>query len=121
MNARRIARAAFAATLSVIAVAGAAGCSEIASLKQVSGNTTAAISFAATDVLLDQKIPILVAPVCTSTTDTTTCTGKTASGAAITVSAQNNTALQMQVQVGGKTVFSGSGQAILDQRAQGSS
>lgn len=113
------ARAATAVGALLVTIGSLSACSEIASLKQVGGNTAAAVSFAATDVLMAKKIAIMTAPTCTQGATTTECTGETAAGEKISVMAQNDVALTMTVDVGAKNVFTGSGQSVLDKAAEG--
>lgn len=119
MIVRRGFKAAAIAASALVAVGALSACSEIDSLQQVSGNTAAAVTFATTDVLINQKIPIKVRPRCHQLTDTTLCEGSTMTDEKITVQATNNKPIDMTVKVGDKVIFTGSGQEILNRNAEG--
>ncbi len=138
MSARR--RAFAVSTLTIAAVA-MSGCSQIDSLKQVSGVPVNTLQIAVDTVLIENKVPILVAPVCEQTAadaNKLECPGKTTSGQDIVVTATNGTAstktlspggtptalpagtlnLAMVVKVGGKTIYEGHAQTVID-KSQG--
>ncbi len=126
-----------------VAVAGVAisGCSQIDSLQQVSGVPVNTLQIAVDTVLIENKVPILVAPVCEQTAadaNKLECPGKAINGQDIVVTATNGTAntktlspggtptalpagtlnLAMVVKVGGKTIYEGQAQTVID-KSQG--
>lgn len=138
MSARR--RIFAVSTLAVAAVA-MTGCSQIDSLQQVSGVPVNTLQIAVDTVLIGSNVPILVAPVCEPTEadqNKLECAGKTTNGQDIVVTATNGTAntttlspggtptafpagtlnLAMVVQVGGKTIYEGQAQSVID-KSQG--
>lgn len=113
---RRFLRTAFAATLAVGLLAGCA--SQLDGLAPVGGDAMTGVKFAATDVLLEKKLGILEAPVCTETGDTVSCVGSLTDGAVISVQADIGTKPHtMTVTVGGSVVYDGEVQSILDEAA----
>jgi hypothetical protein len=141
MTARRFSAAAVlcAGALSV------SGCaqlgSQIDSLKQVSGVPVNTLQIATDTVLTSQQVPILVAPTCVQdkdNADNLTCKGKTTANEEILVTATNGPAvtatftpggtptalpagtldLNMKLTVGGKVLYEGSAQSVID-KSQG--
>ncbi len=134
MNARRVIAAA-AVVAGVAAVT--AGCSQVDSLKQVSGVPINTLQIAVGTVLVNNKVPIIVAPNCVEVNNDSTkfeCKGKTTTGQEIlatgTAGASNNFTLSpggtptpvpngtlqlpMVVKVGGKVIYEGQAQAVID-------
>lgn len=117
------------------------GCSQIDSLQQVSGVPVNTLQIAVDTALIENKVSILVAPVCEQTAadaNKLECTGKTTSGQDIVVTATNGTAstttlspggtptalpagtlnLTTVIKVGGKTIYEGQAQTVID-KSQG--
>lgn len=112
----RLVPAVLAGALAMSALAGCA--SQLDGLAPVGGDAMTGVKFAATDVLLERKLGILEAPVCTETGDTVSCVGSLTDGAAINVQADIGTKPHtMTVTVGGTVVYDGEVQAILDEAA----
>jgi hypothetical protein len=115
MTHRRITTLA-AATLAIGALTGCA--SQLDGLAPVGGDALTGVKFAATDVLLEKKLGILEAPVCTETGDTVSCIGSLTDGAVINVQADIGTKPHtMTVTVGGNVVYDGEVQKVLDEAA----
>ena len=97
-----------------------AGCgSQIDGLAPVGGDAMTGVKFAATDVLLERKLSILEAPVCTETGDSVSCVGSLTDGAVISVRADIGTKPHtMTVTVDGSTVYDGEVQPVLDDAAR---
>jgi hypothetical protein len=96
------------------------GCaSQLDGLAPVGGDAMTGVTFAATDVLLQQKFGLLQAPVCTQTGDTVSCVGSLTDGAVINVQADvGRTPHTMTVTVGGAVIYQGEVQKILDDAAR---
>lgn len=94
------------------------GCSQVASLTPVSGGPLATVRNAVNDVLVSNNVAILVAPVCTETTQQFECTGSTSDGKPITATATLTTPYSMTVKVGDQSLYDGSVQDVLDQAAE---
>lgn len=127
MNAPMISRRAkllAGAAAGAIAVVGLSGCSQIASLKQVSGVPMTMVTIAANDILVEKKIDILTAPVCSENTEATlyTCNGKTLSGEAIVVTApatEDSDKLVMVIKVNNVELFTGNVQEVINKSQEG--
>lgn len=114
---RRLLSLTLAAVLSAGVLAGCA--SQLDGLAPVGGDAMTGVKFAATDVLLEKKLGILEAPVCTETGDTVSCVGSLTDGAVISVQADIGTKPHtMTVTVGGSVVYDGEVQSILDEAAR---
>ena len=134
MRARQVAAA--VAVMAGVATA-MTGCSQVDSLKQVSGVPINTLQIAVGTVLVNNKVPILVAPNCLEVDNDSTkfeCKGKTTTGQEIlatgTAGASNNFTLSpggtptpvpngtlqlpMVVKVGGKVIYEGQAQAVID-------
>lgn len=96
------------------------GCaSQLDGLAPVGGDAMTGVKFAATDVLLERKLTILEAPVCTETGDTVSCVGSLTDGAVINVQADIDTKPHtMTVTVDGSVVYDGEVQTVLDDAAR---
>lgn len=103
---------------SAIASLALVGCSQVASLTPVSGASITTVRNAANDVLVDQQIPILVAPKCTAVTDGFSCTGSTVNGEEILVTAGPTTPFDMSISVGGAIIFEGNAVDVLQSAVQ---
>ena len=142
----RTARAGLAlgAGLAVALVLALGGCSQISALAPVGGDAIAEVRYGAIDVLLANGIEVLEAPTCALVEDATataaptpttpppdggapstdaaaqavTCAGSTVSGDAITVASSTSPDAQLEVEVGGHPVYSGSLQDVIDKAAR---
>ena len=128
--------------LAAIGIGGLAlsGCSQLDSLKQVSGVSVNTLQIAVGYELIDQDIAILVTPNCIEgdSGKTFICEGKTTNNQPISVTANGGTAstftlapggtptaapdgtldMNMTIKVGTRTIYSGSVQDVID-RNQG--
>ena len=89
------------------------GCTQIASLTPVAGDTIAGVGFATKDVLLDQGVQMKVVPVCEGTKPEFTCTGSTLGDEKILATTSGTDADNLVVSVGGKEIFSGSVKEVI--------
>jgi hypothetical protein len=103
-----------AAAVIAIAALLLTACSQVASLTPVGGSSITSVRNAANDVLIDQDVPILVAPTCSAVDSGFTCVGSTVDGAEILVTAAGTAPYDMTVSVGGSVIFEGNAQAVLD-------
>jgi hypothetical protein len=103
-----------AAAVVAIAALLLTACSQVASLTPVGGSSITSVRNAANDVLIDQDVPILVAPTCSAVDSGFTCVGSTVDGAEILVTAAGTAPYDMTVSVGGSVIFEGNAQAVLD-------
>lgn len=108
--------AAAALTLGLITLT---GCSQVASLHQVSGVPITSLTIAANDILVDQKVPLLQAPVCSLADAVYTCTGTTTTKQPIEVSAPDTEKLVMVIKVNNAIIFTGSVQEVIEKAQQG--
>lgn len=92
-----------------------AACSQISALTPVGGTAISAVRSATIDVLLDQGIEILVAPVCEARSEGFTCTGTTIDGREILATAALTAPYDLRIEVGGERIFEGTAQDVLDQ------
>ena len=105
----------FAAAIAVPTVALLlTACSQVASLTPVGGSSITSVRNAANDVLIEQSVPILVAPTCSAVDSGFTCVGSTLDGAEILVTAAGTAPYDMSISVGGSVIFEGNAQAVLD-------
>lgn len=112
MTRTRAAFALIAATLALTA------CSQVASLTPVGGSSLTSVRNAANDVLVDQGVPILVAPKCTAVDSGFTCIGSTVDGAEILVAAEGAKPFAMSISVGGAVIFEGNATDVLESAVQ---
>ena len=94
------------------------GCSQVDALQQVSGVPLATVRIAAYDVLVDQRVPIKEAPVCTESETEFTCSGSTLRGEAIEVRVPNDEQQVMTVSVAGEQIFSGPVQDVNEEAGE---
>jgi hypothetical protein len=96
------------------------GCSQISALAPVGGDAIAEVRFGAIDVLLANDIDVLDAPTCSTLDASTaaTCAGSTTTGEAITVTSSTAADAQLEVVVGGRSLYSGPLQAVIDEAAR---
>lgn len=110
---RRVHLAALALSASLMT-----GCaSQIAALAPVSGDNAYAVRSAAIDVLLEMGYSLRIAPTCAQGVEAITCEGTMLDGSAISVMAPGKGKESMTVTVGGKVVFEGAVQQVLDRAA----
>jgi len=101
---RNRARATVAISALGVGVIALGGCSQIDSLQQVSGVPENTLQVAIGYELFDNKVPVLVTPVCSENTDAAggfTCIGKTTKGEEISVKATAATAATLTLAPGG--------------------
>lgn len=94
------------------------GCSQIDALQQVSGVPLSTVRIAANDVLVQKDVPIKTAPICTETESEFTCTGSTLKDEPIEVKVPNDETQVMTITVGGKQIFSGPVQDVVEQSGE---
>ncbi len=105
-----------ALAIAVIAtVAALTGCSQVAALTPVGGDSITSVRNAVYDVLVDQEVAILVAPQCEIVDSGFSCTGTTVDGAEIRAEAGGTTPYPLTISVGGEQIFSGDAQQVLDE------
>jgi hypothetical protein len=107
---KRLTAAAVVSTAAILLTA----CSQVASLTPVGGSGVTSVRNAANDVLVEQAVPILVAPTCSAVDSGFTCVGSTIDGVEILVTAAGTAPYDMTVSVGGSVIFEGNAQAVLD-------
>ncbi len=109
-----------AAAVIVTLLLALSGCaSQIGGLAPVGGDALTGVRIAAVDVLLENKLGILEAPVCTQVAKSVSCVGSLTDGSVVTVEADVSTTPDtMTVTVGGTTIYDGDVQAVLDKAAQ---
>jgi hypothetical protein len=98
-----------------------AACSQTAALAPVGGDRLAEVRFAAIDVLMDQRVELLVAPVCTASgedDDDIACAGTTLDGRPITAVSSAEHQDRLVVTVDGKVIHDGDLQAVLTSAAR---
>jgi hypothetical protein len=100
-------------TAVALASLGLAACSQVASLTPVGGSSLTSVRNAANVVLVEQEVPILVAPKCTAVESGFTCLGSTVDGAEILVTAEGAKPFAMSVSVGGSVIFEGNATDVL--------
>ena len=89
-------------------------CSQVSSLTPVGGAALTSVRNATYDVLVDQQIPILVAPQCESTESGFTCTGSTTDAQAIVAEAGPEAPYELTISVDGTVIFEGTAQEVLE-------
>lgn len=89
------------------------GCSQINALQPVSGGPITTVRNATYVVLVDQQVPIKVAPVCEEAADAFLCIGSTLDGSEITVTAKVAAPYELTIEVGGEVIFTGSAEEVL--------
>lgn len=91
-----------------------AGCSQVSALTPVGGAAITSVRNATIDVLVDQQVPILVAPQCAAESAGFVCTGTTIDGGEIVSRAQPTAPFALTITVAGETIFEGDAQSVLD-------
>lgn len=110
--------------LALVALSAAllAGCSQVAAIAPVGGNHLSEVRYAAIDLLVENEIDVLTAPVCATAADKTlACEGETVDGETITVTSPGDEQNQFTLVVGTETLYSGSVQDVLDDAMRPSS
>lgn len=117
----------------VLALIPLAGCTQIAQLQPVAGAEITAVRIATNDVLVDQNVPIDVAPVCELEGEMYVCLGTTRVGAQIRSEAKvleafgatktqygadSPAVISLKVNVGPKEIFNGQVESQLAENAQ---
>lgn len=111
-------RAALVPIAVMLAVPVLAGCaSQIDGLAPVSGDDITGLRIAAIDVLLENRLTVLDAPVCTAAGSGYSCVGSLTDGSAVVVTSPDADATTMTVTVGGTTIYDGSVKEVLDRAA----
>jgi hypothetical protein len=112
-------RAAALAALPVLAVL-LAGCSQVDALVPVSGGPESVVRNATIDVLLREKVDVLVAPVCAADEGRTVirCTGQSAAREPIETTAAPKAPYEMTVTVAGREIYAGTAQAAIDEASR---
>jgi len=101
----------------VVAAAGGlllTGCSQINSLTPVGGSAVTSVRNATNDVLVDQQVSILVAPVCTEVDSGFTCTGSTIDGQEILTKAGGTSPYELTISIDGEVIFTGTAKEVLE-------
>lgn len=91
-----------------------AGCSQIDALAPVGGAEIADLRYATNEVLLEQGVDILVAPVCDGHGAALRCVGETVSNETITATLTSDDGASFDLKVGESLIYSGPVQAVLD-------
>ena len=118
MSQPRFFRRIFALAFTPVIFAALSGCSQIASLTPVSGGPLQTVRVAVLDVLVQQQVPILVAPVCVLGDTQFTCEGSTVDGDSIRAEATLSVPYSLVLTVGSEIIYSGDVQSIIDQAAK---
>ena len=90
------------------------GCSQIASLTPVGGSAVTSVRNATYDVLIDQQVSILVAPVCVEGDSGFTCTGSTMDDREIVTKADLTSPYEMTISIDGEVIFTGTATDVLE-------
>lgn len=91
-----------------------AGCSQIDALAPVGGAEIADLRYAAIEVLLEQGVDVLVAPVCDGHGAALRCVGETVSNETITATLTSEDDASFELRVGQSLIYSGPVQAVLE-------
>jgi hypothetical protein len=90
------------------------GCSQIDSLTPVGGAAVTSVRNATYDVLVQEQVSILEAPVCESTDSGFTCTGSTTDGEAIVATAGSTSPYPLTIMIGERVLFDGTATDVLE-------
>lgn len=99
----------------LLAVSVLTGCSQIGALTPVGGTPITSVRAATNDVLIEQGVEILVAPVCEKGTEAFTCIGSTVDGREISAVGGLTAPYELRVTVGGEDIFTGTAQEVLNE------
>ncbi|WP_248241993.1 hypothetical protein [Microbacterium kunmingense] len=115
---RRVVPVTLVALILTLAVA---GCSQIAAIAPVGGDRLAEVRYAVNDILIEQEIGILIAPVCTVGSDeaTVTCEGTTRDQQAVDAVSTAASPDDLVVRVGDEVVYDGSLIEVLERGSSG--
>jgi len=89
------------------------GCSQVEALTPVGGTAQTTVRNATYDVLLEQQVDILVAPVCSAESTSIVCRGSTVTGATIVATGSNAKPYDMTIEIDGRVIFQGSATDVL--------
>jgi hypothetical protein len=89
-------------------------CSQIDSLTPVGGAAVTSVRNATNDVLVDQQVSILVAPVCTEVDSGFTCTGSTTDGREILTKAGATSPYELTISIDGEVIYTGTAKEVLE-------
>ncbi len=103
------------AAIALVVVGAASGCSQVAVLQPVAGDSVTAVNNATSDVLASAGIDVMTWPVCTFDDKGYTCTGQTVAGEPIVGKATATDPKELTVTVGDRTVYRGPVAAVLEQ------
>lgn len=106
------------ATVAALMAVGLSACSQVSALAPVGGDRLATVRFAANDVLVQNRVPVLAAPACTASGAAISCTGSTTDGVAISVSSTADQQQLMTVTIGSATLYNGPIQDVIDRAAR---
>lgn len=96
------------------------GCSQIAAIAPVGGDRLAEVRYAGNDILVEEGVDILVAPVCSSPDEiAVSCEGEAVGGDAIRVVSTALSPDDVLVTVGDRTLYDGSLMAVLEKGSSG--
>lgn len=90
------------------------GCSQIDSLTPVGGAAVTSVRNATYDVLVQEQVAILEAPVCESTDSGFTCTGSTTDGEPIVATAGSTSPFPLTIMIGERVLFDGTATDVLE-------
>lgn len=94
------------------------GCaSQISALAPVGGDTLVSVRTAATNVLQDQGLDILVAPMCTQTQAEISCAGSLTDNQEFHIKAPLDDSFNMTITLNGSIIFEGNYQDVLNKAA----
>lgn len=94
------------------------GCaSQISALAPVGGDTLVSVRTAATNVIQDQGLDILIAPVCTQTETEIYCTGSLIDNQEFHINSPLDDSFNMTITLSGSIIFEGNYQDVLNKAA----
>lgn len=126
-------RRSIAAGVLLLGLVGVAGCTQVAQLQPVAGGQISAVRTATNDVLVEQGVPIMVAPVCEFADPLFRCLGITMDGADIVAEAEVRAPygettdewgayvpadVSLVVSVGTETIYTGTVEDVLVRNGQ---
>ncbi len=104
--------------LTVAAAVTLAACSQINALTPVGGDSVTSVRNAVYDVLVADDVEILVAPTCATSDTGFLCEGMTLDDQPIVARAGAKAPYDLTIAIGGKTVFEGTAQDVLQRAAE---
>lgn len=90
------------------------GCSQIDSLTPVGGAALTSVRNATYDVLVQEQVSILEAPVCESTDSGFTCRGSTTDGESIVATAGSTSPYPLTITIDERVLFKGTATEVLE-------